>query len=400
MNPRVFLLVALGLLIPLASVRAQPIPVRLDKAATGWRLLRGGKDLRVQGAGGSKNLEMLRAAGGNSIRTWGADSAGGLLDRAQSLGLTVTVGIWLGHKEHGFKYDDPAMLAEQAETVRRHVARLKDHPALLFWALGNEMEGDGTDDNVWRHIEQLAAAVKKADPNHPVITVIAEIGTDKLARIARLCPSLDAVGINAYGGLPTLAERVRSTGWTKPYLVTEFGPRGPWEVTKTDWNAPLEATSTEKAAFYRDGYQRSIDGAKAQCVGSYVFLWDDKLEATPTWFGMFVPGTGEKLATVDTMAALWKGKVGRPVPELLRFESTLAGKRVAAGSPQSVTVALKSRIAVQIRYEIRREDGGFVDEFTDTRFAAPTRPGPYRLSVTVRDGFGGAATANVPFYVE
>src|SRR4051794_7569590 len=67
----------------------------------GWQLFRGGKPYFIQGAGGSRSLQLLVDCGGNSIRTWGADE--GLqrqLDEAHRLGLSVTVGIWLGHERH------------------------------------------------------------------------------------------------------------------------------------------------------------------------------------------------------------------------------------------------------------------------------------------------------------
>ena len=77
------------------------------------QLIRAGQPYFVQGAGGHTNLAELAAAGGNSIRTWGTDGLDEILDEALRHGLTVTVGLWLGHERHGFDYQD------QAAVVRR-----------------------------------------------------------------------------------------------------------------------------------------------------------------------------------------------------------------------------------------------------------------------------------------
>ena len=70
-------------------------------------------------------------------------------------------------------------------------------------------------------------------------------------------------------------------------MVTEWGPLGFWEVGKTDWGAPIEQNSTEKARHYLGGYQNFILPAlPRQALGSYVFLWGQKQERTPTWFSM------------------------------------------------------------------------------------------------------------------
>jgi beta-galactosidase/beta-glucuronidase len=119
-------------------------------------MLRGGKPYFVSGAGGNQKLELLKASGGNSIRTWGAETAQRDLDAAQKMGMTATIGIWLGHKEHGFRYDDPKAVAAQLAAARAVVTKYKDHPALLAWGLGNEMEGDGKDPLVWKAVEEIA----------------------------------------------------------------------------------------------------------------------------------------------------------------------------------------------------------------------------------------------------
>src|SRR4051812_40890708 len=76
--------------------------VRVAEEGGGYKLLRDGRPYFIKGAGGSGPLDALARAGGNSVRTWGADKAGEVLDEAQRHGLTVTVGIWLGHERHGF----------------------------------------------------------------------------------------------------------------------------------------------------------------------------------------------------------------------------------------------------------------------------------------------------------
>ena len=124
-NVRVWQVVGAAAMLSLgAAVSAQtaagPVPVKIVKTATGFQLLRGGKPYFIKGAGGDGSKTDLKAAGANSWRTWGVgpDTAGQLAE-AQRLGMTVTLGIWLGHKEHGFSYEDPAAVAAQKKRPGR-----------------------------------------------------------------------------------------------------------------------------------------------------------------------------------------------------------------------------------------------------------------------------------------
>ena len=78
-------------------------------------LERAGKPYFIKGAGGRSYLDVLKACGGNSIRTWGEEDIEPLLDRCQELGLTVTVGIWLGQPRQGFRYDNEAAVRGEIE---------------------------------------------------------------------------------------------------------------------------------------------------------------------------------------------------------------------------------------------------------------------------------------------
>ena len=44
----------------------------------------------------------------------------------------------------------------------------------------------------------------------------------------------------------------------------------------------MEETSSQKAAVYQSRYEASVQQDKTQCLGTYVFLWGQKQERTPT----------------------------------------------------------------------------------------------------------------------
>jgi len=290
---------------------SQAVPAELIETSDGqWQLLRDGKPYFIKGAGGAGSKEMLAVAGANSFRTWGVDeNLKQQLDEAQKLGLSVVVGHWLGHERHGFSYDDSLSLYKQFTRVKNDVIKFKDHPAVLLWSIGNEMEGFSEGDNVaiWSHIQDLAKMIKEIDPKHPIMTVTAEIGGKRVESIHKFCPDIDIMGINSYGGLPSLPERYKDLEGKKPFIITEFGPPGSWETAKNEYGAPLELNSTEKADFYRKAYENGCLLLSELCLGSFAFTWGSKIEVTSTWFGMFLPG-GEKLASVDVMTELWSGK--------------------------------------------------------------------------------------------
>ncbi len=414
--------------------------MQLVKNNGGYQLLRDGKPFLVQGAGGDGPLPLLARTGANSVRTWGADHLDKLLDEAQGQGLSVTVGIWLGHERHGFNYNDADQVAAQYEQVRQVITRYKDHPAVLLWGLGNEMEGYGAGDNaaIWSAINNLAILAKKIDPNHPTMTVVAEIGGERVKNLHRLCPDIDIAGINSYAGIDSLQQRYKDAGGTKPYLVTEFGPPGMWETQKNGWGTVPELTSTEKAQRYRSAWQ-SITAAKGLCLGGYAFTWGNKQEATATWFGMLLPD-GTRLGAVDALTQLWSGKPPAnrcPLIEKLSIDQPASGEisqpeATKGDGPQSSTGQYEQGATIhatlqasdpendplQVRFVLQRETlafgvGGDAEEVPPTfpeailksdskqaELRLPDAGGDYRLYAYVRDNHGGAAVANLPLNVK
>jgi hypothetical protein len=424
-NPAAAAWYALLVMLASAPAGAQPVPVELRHVngdANAWQLVRDGKPYFINGVGGQDSLELLVDCGGNSIRTWGADNLGAKLDEAKRLGLTVTVGIWLGHERHGFNYNDAKQVAEQHERARAAIEKYKSHPAVLMWGIGNEMEGfgDGGNEKIWSAVEAIAKTAKQLDPNHPTMTVVAEIGGQRVPAIHKHCPSIDVIGINSYGGGPTVARRYREAGGKKPFVLTEFGPNGFWESGKTSWGAPLEPTSTAKAASYRKTYEGSILAEREKlCLGGYAFLWGQKQEATPTWFGMLLKD-GSRTEAVDAMRQLWTGKPPpNRCPQITSLKLTGEDQQPPGGR---VSAALASTDSdgdeLKVTWELREEPaeptaGGDAQKTPPTHPDAiqrgdqrgvevrlPQQPGAYRLFAFVHDPHGGAAVANVPILVK
>lgn len=403
-----------------ASPKTEGSVVRVEQTDEGWGLLRNDEPYFIKGAGGLQHLDLLAKLGGNSIRTWSADNAGEILDRAHARGLTVTVGFWLGHERHGFDYSDEAAVAAQLETARGYVEKYKDHPALLMWGIGNEMEHDGTNPLVWKAVNDIAKMVKQTDPNHPTMTIIAEIGEPKLKNLKEYCPDIDVLGINSYGGLMNLGKRLAENDLDRPYVPTEFGPLGQWEVGKAPWDAPYEMTSSQKAEFCSTAYMNSVVSFPNHCLGGYVFNWGNKQEVTPTWYSLIL-ATGESTETVDVMSWHWTGKwPENRAPSINPIEIPGVDlTNVAPGAEHRATVRALDPDGDELSYtwivqseSTDRKTGGDFEQTppthpeailqqsgSDATFQAPSEPGGYRLFVYIRDNQGHVATANTPFFV-
>ncbi|HEY0333562.1 MAG TPA: glycoside hydrolase family 2 TIM barrel-domain containing protein [Stenotrophomonas sp.] len=408
-----------------------PSMVRIVRQGDGYQLLVDGQPFLVKGAGmsGEGKMAELAARGGNSFRTWDVEPdpvrMRATLDEAQRLGLKVAVGIAVGNERHGFDYNDEVAVAAQLQRIRGEVEAWKDHPAVLMWVAGNELNLHYKNQKVWNAIGGIADMIHGVDPNHPVMTTLAGFGPPLIAQLKQRAPSLDLIGIQLYGNLSELPVKLRQSQWTGPYVVTEWGPTGHWESPLTAWKAPIEDDASRKAALLIERYQRYIASDTRLGLGSYVFLWGQKQERTPTWYGLFLHD-GLATPSVDAMQYLWTGAwpANRaPAIEPIRIDGKAAIDSVvlAPGSEHRAQVHATDHDGdtLQYRWQVRAEStatsiGGDAEHLppevaltvakTDTstgdfRFSAPTPPGNYRLFVEVLDGRGHAAYANFPFQV-
>jgi hypothetical protein len=410
-------------------MEAGPSHVEMKQVDGKFRLFVNGQEFFVKGAGCEFGpCEQVVAHGGNSIRTWrtdnGRQTAREVLDNAWEHGLMVMMGLDVERERHGFDYNDQGAVARQLERFRKEVIELKDHPALLGWGIGNELNLRYTNKKVWNAVNDIARMIKEVDGNHVTTTMLAGIAKEDIDYIREHCPDLDFISIQMYGDIINLEERLQQAGYDGPYLVTEWGATGHWEMPETEWGSPIEQTSHEKAQAIKERYQKAILGDDINCMGSYVFLWGQKQERTPSWYGLFTE-KGEKTEPVNVMEYMWTGRWPENLaPRMKDFVIEGKGGRFDnvrleenGNYTAKIQVEHADLQALNIRAEIMPEpvelsDGGDYEKRPKTIdgliisastseivFKAPSQKGAYRIFVYVTDNYNNAATANIPFLV-
>lgn len=400
-----------------------PVKTKVVAKDDGFTLVRAGKPYFIKGAGGANYTDRLAKYGGNSIRTWDSKNGAEVLSKAYKLGLTVTMGLDVARERHGFNYDDTAAVKQQLENLRKEVHKYKNYQALLIWGIGNELNLEYKNPKVWDAVNDIAKMIHQEDPNHPVTTMLAGVNKREIDYIKARCPELDLLSVQVYGGLAKVPQQLRTAGWEGPYMVTEWGPTGHWESMQTPWKASIEETSSQKAAVYKSRYEASIRQDK-HCVGSYVFLWGQKQERTPTWYGLFTE-KGEESEVVDVMQYLWTGSW--PKNRAPHIDSVLLNNKKSTdiiylqpGKNYPVTVFAHdpNKDKMMARWELLPEstdlkNGGdresrpnaipesvTIKNLSNAVLKTPETEGPYRLFLYISDGHNKVATANIPFYVK
>ena len=399
---------------------------KVQTTDSGFVLMRNGSPYYVKGVGGEVNFDKMISIGANSFRTWGVENAQKVLDEAQKRGLTVMLGLWLQHERHGFDYNNKDKVKSQLDYFKNVIKQFKDHPALLMWGVGNELDLDYTNPNCWNAVQDIAQYIHQIDPNHPTSTVTAGLDSLEVQYIKSRCPDIDIYSINTYGNIAGVPQNIARFGWSGPYMITEWGPNGHWESPQTNWGVSIEQTSTEKTASYLTRYKEYIAPNKSHCLGSYAFLWGAKQEYTETWYGLF---SKDNLPTepIDALEFVFTGNwPKKPAPSVMAMQ--IDGKdafksiNLKAGEkfPASIKILLPDSLSnehVDFVWRIFEEStdkksGGDVEaeatELTglivkgsnksEVVFRAPLQAGSYRIFVTVIHK-GKVAYANIPFKV-
>lgn len=139
----------------------------------------------------TEDLALMKEAGINSIRVYEPITSIEVLDEIYEAGIRVIVSF--GYNQQG-RYD------LRSGTYLDYVKTFKDHPAILFWELGNEYnyhpEWFGGSLDLWYGtLERAIQAIHELDPDHPVASAHGEVPTTEV--LNRLS-ALDLWGLNVY----------------------------------------------------------------------------------------------------------------------------------------------------------------------------------------------------------
>ena len=138
-----------------------------------------------------QDIALMLEAGINTIRVYEPVDDSAVLDQLNTAGIQLIV---------GFGYNQNGVYDIASGTVLDYVKKYKDHPAILFWELGNEYnyhpEWFGGDIATWyKALNSTAAAIQALDKNHPVATAHGEIPTEE---VLNANPNIDLWGVNVY----------------------------------------------------------------------------------------------------------------------------------------------------------------------------------------------------------
>ena len=169
----------------------------------------------------------------------------------------------------------------------------------------------------------------------------------------------------------------------------------------------------------KESHLKGIEQSNGQALGGYAFLWGNKMEATPTWFGMWLDD-GARLGTVDAMSEIWTGNAPANLAPRVEPLELDGSPSVKPGATVQVRASAEDPEGKPLRATwVLRQDSGELQTGGDFRpypllindvvakgdidgatVTMPDEPGPYRVYYTAYDDAGNAATANLPLLVE
>ncbi len=206
----------------------------------------------------NRDFALLQAMKANTIRIWKGNDTEDYtgrnkskittktLNAAEQYGIKVIAGFWVDTPASGYcgspyyppsflNPNDPNYLTDRNTIINnfgQYVQNFKDHPAILFWAIGNENNYSISSYyliNWYSLANQMAQKAHEVEGAnyHPVAVVngeIATLGQSQYNTTDALSPNVDIWGANIYRGTTfgTLFSEYSAKSY-KPLWISEYG---------------------------------------------------------------------------------------------------------------------------------------------------------------------------------
>ncbi|MCK9615149.1 MAG: glycosyl hydrolase [Candidatus Omnitrophica bacterium] len=260
--------------------------------------------------------KLMKDAGINCVRIY---STGEDLDKVKAFinemytkfGIYTIVSDWLGLWSYpGVNYADAQFQKNTKERILKITEALKGEKGLLLWVLGNEnsytfsgkicfwtcpeidkikelrKQIEKRAQIYYTFVDELAAEIKKIDPNHPVALGNGEESFLDIA--SKVCDDIDILAIISYRGkkFGNLFNHIKSY-FNKPIFISEFGA--------DSYDAYLEKEAEDTQSEYiisqwNNLFEHTVFSKNTQgnCLGGTLFEWSDEWWKhdegyTPNW---------------------------------------------------------------------------------------------------------------------
>ncbi len=377
--------------------------VRVTGSQGNWQLNVNGSPYFVKGItwgppqdAGDGYMRDLQAMGANTIRIWGVDDTNTpkLLNSAAQFGVKVIVGHWLNQ---GADYvNDTAYKTSVKTEIVNRVNALKGYQGVLMWDVGNEVILT-TQDHTYpagvtieqeriayaQFVEEVTQAIHAADPNHPVTSTDAWTGAWPYYKT--YTPSLDLLAVNSYGAITNVKQDWINGGYTKPYIITEGGPAGEWEVPNDLNGVPTEPTDLQK----RDGYTTSWNAILSHpgvALGGTEFHYGIENDFGGVWLNTFT-GAWHRLGFYALRQAFGVQSATNTPPQITSM--TLSSQtNVPAGSQFTISVGVSDPNGDPLHYHVMLSNKYVPGGGTGFQNATFTQTGATTFSVTAPQQLG------------
>lgn len=367
-----------------------------------------------------EDLSKIKQMGANTIRRYSPSMYDrNILKTANIHDLNVLYGFWFDPKVD-YKSQSRRIKRYEKEVLRT-VKKYRNDSAIIGWTLGNETWGllkhhfNEPYLSIVRYeytmmISELAKKIKEIDPERPVFTV--EEHTYHLSAAAyafnKFAPEIDIFGVNSYyfQNLSRLDSIINSVMPNKQYMIGEFGNKGYWQTDYNDYiydTILYEHNSFDKADMFTYQWENYIVKKQGQNIGGIAFCWQDRYEATATWFGITDIFGNKKPSwyalrdifnpDADTLSAEF------PIP---RFHMMMPRDNLRPwGEARVVAATNEAHLRNSFYYKwVIYEEGSFRNILEtswekgnfDFRFKVPEKPSNYRLYLYVSDNNGNVVT--------